>query len=74
MNFLLAFLKSILNLKHLPKNDAVIADVFWEIPVPKNMFRKMSKKPCFRGPLDRQHGKWVGTPLQSEWQHLYNIY
>ena len=34
----------------------------------------MSKKPCFRGSLDRQHGKWVETLLQSEWQHLYNIY
>ena len=33
----------------------------------------MSKKPCFRGHLDRQHGKWVETLLQSEWHHLYNI-
>ena len=52
----------------------LIADVFREIPVPKYTVRKMSKKLCFRGPLDRQHGKWVETPLQSEWQHLYNIY
>ena len=35
--FFLAFLKSILNFKHLPKNDALIADVFGEIRVPKNM-------------------------------------
>ena len=33
----LAFLKSILNFRHLPKNDALIADVFGEIRVPKNM-------------------------------------
>ena len=72
--FFLTFLKSILNFKDLPKNDALIADVFREIAVPKNMFRKMSKKLCFRGPLERKHGKWVETLLQSEWQHLYNLY
>ena len=33
----LAFLKSILNFKHLLKNDALIADVFGQIRVPKNM-------------------------------------
>ena len=35
--FFLAFLKSILNFKLLPKNDTLIADVFAEILVPKNM-------------------------------------
>ena len=29
----------------------------------------MSKKPCIRGCLDRQHGKWVKTLSQSEWQN-----
>ena len=52
----------------------IIANVFREIPAPKKMVRKMSKKPCFRAPLDRQHGKWVHTLLQSESQHLCNIY
>ena len=42
------------------------ADVFLETPAPKNMVREMSKKPCFRGPLDRQQGKWVETLFQSE--------
>ena len=51
----------------------LIADVFSEITAPKNMVREMSKEPCFRGPLDRQHGNWVETLLQSEWQHLYKI-
>ena len=51
----------------------LVADVFPEIPPPKNMVREMSKEPCFRGPLDRQHGNWVETLLQSEWQHLYKI-
>ena len=44
----------------------VIADVFAEVPGPKNMVRKLSKKPCFRGPLGTQHGKWVETMLQTE--------
>ena len=52
----------------------VVALVFQEILPPKNMVRYMSKKPCFRGPLDRQHGKWVNTLFQTEWQDLYNIY
>ena len=52
----------------------LVAHRFSEIPAQKSMLRQMSKKPCFRGPLDRQQGKWVETLLQSEWQHLYNIY
>ena len=52
----------------------LIAHVFREIPAPKDMVREMSKKPCLRGPLDRQPGNSVETLLQSEWQHLYNIY
>ena len=30
----------------------------------------MSKKPCFKGPLEREHGKSVETMFQSEWQQL----
>ena len=52
----------------------LVADVFPEVPAPKNILRQMSKKPCFRGPLDRQQGKRVETLLYSEWQNLYNIY
>ena len=37
--FFFAFLKSILNFKHLPKKMSVIADVFKEIPALKNMAR-----------------------------------
>ena len=36
----------------------LVADVFKETPVPKNMVRYKSRKLCFRGPLDRQQGKW----------------
>ena len=55
--FFFAFLKSILNLKHLLKKMGLIADVFPELPAPKNMIRKMFKKSCYREPFDRQHGK-----------------
>ena len=34
----------------------------------------MSKKSCFRGPIDRQHGKRVIILLKSAPQHVYHIY
>ena len=37
--FFFAFSKSIFNFKHLPKKMTLIADVFPEIPAPKNMIR-----------------------------------
>ena len=55
------FLKSILNFKHLPTKMSLIAYVFPEIPAHKNIVRHMSKKLCFRGPVERQHGKWIET-------------
>ena len=48
----------------------LIADVFLEIPAPKNMVREMSKKLYLTGHLDKKQGKWVETLFQSEWQHL----
>ena len=69
-----AFLKSILNFKHLPKKMTLTAVIFLEIPAPKNMVRLMSNKLCFTGPFNRKHSKWVKTLLQSERQHFYNIY
>ena len=47
-----------------------MADIFPEIPALKNKVRQMSKKPCFKGLLEKQHGKWVETLLESESQHL----
>ena len=43
-----------------------IADVFPKIPAPKDMVGYMSKNPCFRGPLEREHGKSVEAMFQSE--------
>ena len=37
--FFFAFSKSILNFNHWPKKDDPIADVFPEVPTPKNMVR-----------------------------------
>ena len=34
----------------------------------------MSKKSCFRGPFDKQHGKRAQTLLPSASQHIYHIY
>ena len=34
----------------------------------------MSKKSCFKGPFDTQHGKRVQTLLRSGQQHCYHIY
>ena len=61
-----AFLKFMINFKHIPKKMTLIADVFWKKPAPKNMVRLMSKMPCYRGPLDREDDKWVERMLQSE--------
>ena len=61
-------LKKILNI--FQKRTILKADVFREIPLTKNMVRSMSKKPCFRGPLDRKYGIYAETLLRYEWQHL----
>ena len=37
--YFFVFLKSILNFEHLPKERTLLADVFLEIPAPKNMVR-----------------------------------
>ena len=51
----------------------LIADLFPKLRTPKNVVRYMSKKSRFKGPFDRQHGKLVQIPLQSERQHCYHI-
>ena len=53
---------------------SLIADVFLNLQTPKYVVREMSKKPCFRRPLDKWHGKRAETLLKSERQHLYHIY
>ena len=48
------------------KKMTLIADLFAKLRTPKNVVRYLSKKSCFKGPFDRQHGKRVQTLLQSE--------
>ena len=50
-----------------------IADLFPKLRTPKNVVRYLSKKPRFKGPFDRQHGKRVQTLLGSVPQHCYHI-
>ena len=51
----------------------LIADLFPKLRTPKNGLRYMSKKSSFKGPFDRQHGKWVQTLLRCQPQHRYHI-
>ena len=54
------------------------ADVFPKLLTPENVVTFKSKKFCFRGPFDKQHGKHAKTLLDdsetSERQHFYHIY
>ena len=52
----------------------LIADLFLKLRTPQIVARYMSKKSRFKGPFDKQHGKWVQTLLRSGTQHCYHIY
>ena len=73
LNFFLDFrnVHEILNI--CKKKMTFIADLFPKLRTPKNVVRYMSKKSCFKGPFDWQHGKRVQTLLWSEPQHRYHI-
>ena len=64
--FFSTFLKFRLNFENFQKKMTLIADVFSKLWIPKNMVRVFSKKFCFRGPFEKQHGKWDQTLLKSE--------
>ena len=51
----------------------LIPDLFRKLGIPENVVRYISKKSCFRGNFDRQHGKQVQTQLKSGQQHCYHI-
>ena len=65
LNFFFDFQNLKLILNSSQKKMTLIGDIFGEISAPKKMVRSMSKKPCFRGPLDREDGKSVKTMFQS---------
>ena len=60
-----AFFESALNFEHFQKKRTFIAYVFPKLPTTKNLLRQMSKSSRFREPVDRRHGKWAETLIQS---------
>ena len=48
------------------KKITVIAYVFPTLRTPKDVVRKMPKKSCFRGPIDKQRGTRANTLFQSQ--------
>ena len=69
-DFFSPFLKCRLSFENFQKKMTLIADVFLKFWIPKNVVRVISKKSRFRGPFEKQHGKWDQTLLKSEGQHL----
>ena len=66
LNFFFHFqnLDKILNI--FKKNTTLIAHVFVKLRNPKIVVKYVSKKYSFRGPFQKQHGKWDQTLLKSE--------
>ena len=56
------------------KKMTLIANVFLNLRIPKNVVRVMSKKTRFRGHMDKLHGKPAETLLKSERKHLYHVH
>ena len=52
----------------------LIACFFPKLRTLENVARYMSKKSCFKGPFERQHGKRIQTLLRSGQQHYYHMY
>ena len=59
-----AFFESALSLEHFQKKMTLIAYVFPKLQNTKKVLRQMSKSSCFRGPLDRRHGKRAEALIQ----------
>ena len=69
-----AFLKSSWNFEHFDKKDDAHRFCNFEITHSENVVRKIYKRPCFREPFDKQHGKWAEALLKSGSQHLYHVH
>ena len=72
--FFAAFLKFRLNFEYFETKYAPLTSCVSQITASENVVRKMSKKSCFRGPFDKQHGKRAQALLKSASQHLYHIH
>ena len=63
--FFSAFFESALNFEPFQTKRTFIAYVFQKLPTTKNLLRQMSKSSRFRETVDRRHGKWAETLIQS---------
>ena len=52
------------------KEMTLTTEVFPKLRTPKNVVTSTSKKSCFRGTFEKQHGKRAETLLKSQRQHL----
>ena len=71
--FVAAFWQSLLVFEYFQKKLTLIADAFPKLRTPKNVVKQMSKKACFRGPLDKEHSKRNQTLLKFEPHNFYHI-
>ena len=71
--FFLIFSKFRVNFEHFQKKDDLHSWCIFEF-TDSEILSEMSKKSCFRGLLDKGHGKRAEHLLKSERQHLYQIY
>ena len=72
--FIVEFLKFRLNFEHFEKKDDSHSFCVSEIRDCENVVRWMSKKCCFRGQFDKQHGKRAQALLKSLSQNLYHLH
>ena len=66
-------MKSSLIFKHFEKKDDPHSFCIFEVTDSENVVRQMSKKSCFIGIFDKQHGKQAQALLKSASHHLYYI-
>ena len=58
------------NFEHFLQKMTLIPDLFPKLQTPTTVVKSISKKSCFRGTLDRQHGERQETQFQSQRQHF----
>ena len=56
------------------KKKNVITDLFPKLRTPKKVFKKISKKSCFRGHFENRHGEPEEPLFKSIRRHVYHIY
>ena len=72
--FFAAFLKSNWNFERFEKKNDLHRFFFFEVMDSENVVRYMSIKSCFRGPIEKQHGKRAQARFKSASLQLYHIH